>query len=189
MPAQVPAVTGLVCTGDETLGRAVALLMHASGLRVLAVADSVDDAIGVARASRPEAIFLDVAAFGIRGLAVLPVIVDAAPESAVTVYSPFPALAEAVLASGASAVVDPSDLRPLLPVLAGVRDAAHAGYACTCCNPPPRSTGSAAVFDPGASTSSMPEGAQGLLWDRSQGRLADGSGSEPPRKRTNPDEP
>lgn len=130
-----PDVTGLVCTDDEHLGPAIALLMHTSGVPVFGIARTVDDVLRVVRGAEPHVMVVDITALGARGLRALPALLDAAPGSFLAVVSPFPALAEEALAAGASVVVDRSDLRPLRRVFSTVRTEVHEGYACTCCQP------------------------------------------------------
>lgn len=160
MPSSPPPLRAVVCTDDEVLGRAVALLLHASGLEVVGIADTPDRVVEAARGRRLDVIVGDIAALGVRGLAGLTMLRECAPGCAVALVSPFPSLAEAALEAGASAVVNRDDLRPLLDVLSALRARAHAGFACTCCGPA-ETTG---TVDSATSSVTKPRAPKGLLW-------------------------
>lgn len=184
MREQPPAVTGLVCTGDSALARAAVGLLEASGFQVLALVERGADAIATLSAvatsgqGTPNVIVLDLAVCGIAGVGVVPNLMQACPWCAVVVVSPFPALAPAILEVGAALVVEPSDLRPVLGLLAEIRSAAHAGYPCPCCAPPSPG-GTAATSGAASSKVSKPEALPGLLWDRPYGSGGRGGGKGP----------
>lgn len=174
MTAPAPTITGLVCTDDTALGNAVALLMHASGLQARVV-QMVQEGIQEARRGQPEAVVIDAAVLGVAGVPALFAFLEAAPRCTLALVSPFLALTDAALAAGATAVVDPSDLRPLLPLLASTRVSAHEGYACTCCNVAPSQT--AVVLDRRSSNIGRPESPSGLLNERQHGPVRGNSGT------------
>lgn len=174
-------ITGLVCTGDIVLGRALAKLLQVSRFQVVGLvetaADAIADVSAVAAAGQatPDVIVLDLAASGLAGIRVLPRLLEPCPQAALVVVSPFPVLTLAIVEAGATLVVDPSDLRPMLGLLVEIRSEAHAGYPCPCCTPPPPG-GSAAASSPPSSKVSRPEAMPGLLWDRPYGSTGGSAG-------------
>ncbi|HVL99546.1 MAG TPA: response regulator [Egibacteraceae bacterium] len=102
---------GLIVHDDVAVQRALAVIMERCGFQVVGVSGFPDDSIPAARATRPDAIVIDLALSGDLGLRIIPEFLQASPACMVVVLSPFTALREQSRELGALSVVDPRDLR------------------------------------------------------------------------------
>lgn len=102
---------GLIVHDDPAVQRALAVIMERCGFQVMGVAGFPDDSIPAARATRPDAVVLDLALSGDLGLGIIPAFLATAPACMVVVLSPFTGLREQARELGALGLVDPRDLR------------------------------------------------------------------------------
>lgn len=111
--ATVAGRRGLICHDDVAMQRAVGVLFERVGLEVQAVADYARDAVALAEQHQPDAVVMDLAVTGELGIRAVTAFVEAAPECAVLVLSPFARLDHPARKAGARCLVDPGDLRHL----------------------------------------------------------------------------
>lgn len=100
---------------------------HPGGWQVVATAAEGLQAIGVARASQPDLVLLDIAMPIMDGMQALPLIREAVPEAVVVMLSgyPFATAGQGALNAGAHGYLEKSDLvKSLIPRLERILDSA-----------------------------------------------------------------
>lgn len=133
---------------DETAIRsAVAVIFGRSGFEV-ATTETAADAVDAAKRMQPDAIVVDVALTGARGLGLLSDLLVVSPHSAIVLLSAFEALRDPALRMGARALIGVTDLRPLEQFLEHMTEPAHVD--CDCCPPVTEGAATSPDLDPGS---------------------------------------
>jgi DNA-binding NarL/FixJ family response regulator len=159
----------LICEDDPGIRNALTTATGLFGFHLAGLVDSGIKAMGAVQLAveKPDMVVFDLALVGDLGLRFVATLLELAPGCAVVVIAApeFTRLAQVALEAGAMALIDATDLRPFHDSLRSVRNRAHAGSVCPCCQPPTSGTqgGSASVS----------RGPQGEFGQRSTGSTID----------------
>jgi DNA-binding response OmpR family regulator len=106
---------------DLSLDPSIDAMLSGHGFEVVARTDRAIEVVEAVGRLQPRLAVIEVSRFGQLGGRLLQLLRAAAEDCRVIVVSDLPGVAADLLAGGATAIVDPSDLRQLGTVLAGLR--------------------------------------------------------------------
>lgn len=123
------AAHGLVCEDEPGLAFALRAILHRCGVDTVTVAASGTEALSAAVDAGPHIVVVDIALSGVLGVRLVSELRSLAPVAIIVVLSPFAALRQAVVAAGATEVIDIADI-PLVETCLQHLLAHHLGCSC-----------------------------------------------------------